>query len=240
MELVGRFCYMLVKTDAIILHLQKYKDNTSILHAFTNDYGRINFIAYGVGGKKGKIPNAYFIPLNRAEFVFNYNSTKTIQQLKEINIKHYNNIESDIYKSSVSLFIAEVLYNILIHPQPDNRLYLFIENIIDELNKSQYISNLNIYFLLHLADYLGITPDIYEQDSLFNLTSSDTFISDSNYYLTTQEIHFLRHIYDNYQINEINRQERQTLINKLCIYFENQIDFFKRPKSIDILRQMFD
>lgn len=200
---------MLSKTQAIVLHLSPYKDNSSILHLYSEEYGRISCSVFGNKYKFLKIP------LNIIEVELYQKSDQSKIQLREAQLTQINNnIEQDICKQTIALFIAEILYRVLKHELKDSNLYQFLVAIINELNSTSHPENVHILFLLGFAERLGFALDYEaeENKSIVELLAKTT----------------------------LSRQERQSLLNKLCLYFEQHIEDFAMPKSLEVLQSIFD
>ena len=76
----------------------------------------------------------------------------------------YSSIPFDIYKSSIALFIAEILNKCLKEEVNNKDLFNFLEAELIDLDNNDFNSQFHIRFLLTLSQYFGISPniDIYE------------------------------------------------------------------------------
>lgn len=204
---------MFCTTEAIVIHFAHVKDNSSILHVYTKEFGKLSILVYG------NKHNFTRLPLNLLSVELNYQSNKTIQSAKEIHLSESNNsIYQDIKKQTIALFIAEVIYLTLTQEMKDEQIYNFLHQTIYELNKSEHPENLHIEFLITYATYLGIGIDweLNENAELKELLSA-------------------------YQKNNtLTRKQRQSFLKKLCLYYEKHIDSFSMPSSLDILETVFD
>lgn len=230
--------FMYTTKQAIVLHLQKYNDKTSILHTYTQDAGRLQYIVHIT--KKNNLL-AQLQPLSIIEI--EANTPNTFSQLPHIKLVRLIQVpqDNDIRRLTISIFIAEILYKILRHPLPDSQLFDYIVQTIQDLNTSTAIENCHLQFMINLTDYLGIMPNIDAEagwlDMQTGLTTStkpahkDVFDKD--------EIQLLNALSISTDVN-ISRTTRQQLLDKLCRYYELHLNDFYIPKSLDILKELFD
>jgi len=138
---------MLSTTDAIVLSLQPQSDKAHILHAYTRVGGRANYKVYGLGRKNtaGK-----YSPLSIVQLTTDERSIRTAQ-LTFVP----RSLITDPYKRTIALFISEVLYHVLRHPMPDEPMFAFVEQAIEELDRTDEPQNFHIVFLAGLAAKLG-------------------------------------------------------------------------------------
>jgi len=137
----------------------------------------------------------------------------SVQALKEATLSYVPS-DSCIEKTCIRLFLAEVLLQTLTHPMTDEPLFDFIHKMVILLDQTQEPENVHILFLLGLADLLGvgIDYDLEENRAYADLLSGQ----------------------------KITRTERQTILRRLCQYFEEHIEGFQMPKSLDVLTTIFD
>lgn len=201
---------MLSTTDAIVLALQPYSDKAHILHAYTRAYGRVNYKVYGLGRKHAI---GMYAPLSLIQITASYPASglptlrETVIQRSGLTApRSYSEAvlqRSGLYKQTISLFISEVLYHVLRHPMPDEPMFEFLAQAIQELNATDEPQNFHIQFLIGLATMLGFG---IEQEPPLPAT----------------------------------RTERQKTLRTLCAYYEEHVETWQEPKSLDILMEVFD
>jgi DNA repair protein RecO (recombination protein O) len=153
---------MLVKSPAIVLGSVKYGDSSIILKTYTRELGLKSFIAGGVPNKKGVIKPSFVQPLSQLSLVF-YEKSKggTLKRIKEASVyQPYNHLFYNPVKSTVALFLAEVLSHVLQEEEPEPSLFDFIADalmVLDELNEG--LGNFHLAFLFKLTNYLGFKPE---------------------------------------------------------------------------------
>ena len=118
---------MLVTTKAIVISKLKYGDNDLIVKCYTEHFGVQSYLLRGVlKSKKGKLRTAYFQLLSQLEIVVNYRQKRSLQTIKEVKPSAiYGSIYSNVSKSAIAMFLAEVLSGIL--KEEENNQSLFIK-----------------------------------------------------------------------------------------------------------------
>ena len=154
---------------AIVLSLQPYSDRAHILHAYTREHGRTNYMLYGLGKKQ---PQALYAPLSLLEIAVSP-SSKSLPSLKEAHLAFVpQHLHTDMRRQTVALFIAEVLYRTLRHPMADEALFDFIASTIRFLDTTEQPENIHIAFLIHLAAHLGFAINEETHPDLLTLPQS--------------------------------------------------------------------
>lgn len=231
---------MLITTQAIVLHTTRHNDKTRIAHLYTREAGRLSAIVYGNNKK-----NIVFSPLSLVEITY---STKngSMPILKEIDLITGSDTLSkglkirDIGRQSVATFIAEIIYRSERHPLKDTQLFDFFVSTINELDSADF-ENCHLRFLISYAQHIGIALDIYSDGATLDLQTAENLPTVPHHedYLNSRELDILRNLSEGENI-KINRKDRQTLLEKLCRFYQLQIDDFSIPKSLAILEQVFD
>ncbi len=229
---------MYTTTQGIVLHLQKYKDKTSILHTYTQDAGRVQYIVHIT--KKNNLM-AQLQPLSIIEIEANTShSSAQMPHVKSVRLMEVPQ-DTDIRRLTVSIFIAEILYKILRHPLPDEPLFDYLVQTIQDLNTSATIENCHLQFMINLTHYLGIMPNIDTEADWLDMQTGLTTATQPAHkdFFDKDEIRLLNALSFSTDVN-ISRATRQQLIDKLCRYYELHLNDFYIPKSLDILKELFD
>jgi len=238
---------MLANTEAIILGYINYSESSIILRAYTKDFGYKSFIIRGIRTKKKKkITLGQLQPLTILDIEFNNSKNNNISYLKSIKIiETFTSINSDIIKINISLFLSEFLSKTLTIDIKNSDLFLFIKQSLLWFDNSNNISNFHLLFILKLTNYLGITPKFSsEKVSFFDIENGVfTDAPTSSSYFKGQVVKDLQSIlgikfdYDNNVLTNVN--QRKDMLNFLISYFEFHVPGFKKPKSVDILNEVF-
>lgn len=240
---------MLHKTKGIVLHYVKYGDSSIIAYIYTDIFGRQAFIVNGVRSKKSGIRLNYFQPLSILELDVYYRPNRDIQRIKDLKIfVMLHTIHNNIVKSTVALFIAEILYKTLREVEPNKPLFDFIYNSIQILDlKNEGIENYHLVFLLMLSRYLGISPVIEDNKIIEfnNIKQQSLFKNDRgiSLILTEEEKRALTHIYkysfNNLEKIKLGNNVRSSLLSKFVEYFKIHLEGIGTIKSLAVLKEVF-
>src|SRR6476620_5485189 len=164
---------MLHKTSGIVLQATKYSESSLIIKIYTREDGLRAYIANGIRGKKSTFKAGIFQPLTLVDLTASGNARSSLARISEISIHQpYNYLPFDFVKSTIGMFINEVLLHSFKEPHPDEELFLFIKNSLLILDLSmESCSNFHIGFMLQFSRFLGFFPQgEYSSDtSVFDL-----------------------------------------------------------------------
>jgi DNA repair protein RecO (recombination protein O) len=151
---------MVEKTDAIVLHQLKYTDSGIIVQVYTRKFGRLAFIVKGMRNKKAGRHNVHFQPLSILEVVIYYKESRSLQIFKEFTPSYSpTEIQNDLKKSCIAIFLGEVLNSILKEESPHPELFGYLRDSIIFFNEcKERFLNFHIAFLAGLSPYLGFEP----------------------------------------------------------------------------------
>ena len=238
---------MLVTTNAIVISKIKYKDNDLIVKCYTQQLGVISLILRGVlKSRRGNSRSAYFQLLSQLQLVIDFKNNRMLHTVKETKVNHlYTSLHSNVLKSSIVMFLAEVLSNTLKEEEQNETLFSYIETTLQWLDAHSEYSNFHLLFLLNLTKYLGFYPDVKNIDfNYFNL-SDGKFENRKldKYSISGENLSLLKVLlgttFDALSTVRINAKQRQSFLNMILLYFELHLGSFKTPKSLQIFNQVF-
>ncbi|MEI6554207.1 MAG: DNA repair protein RecO [Paludibacter sp.] len=236
------------KTTGIVLHTTKYNDVSSIVCIYTKDFGRISYMVYGVGKKKSVVRSSFLLPLTLTELEVNHITGRNIQQIKEIRILHpFNSIPMNPIKNSLAMFLSEVLFRSLRQTEPDETLFNFLENSIQQLDYChEGVQNFHLVFLQKLTRYLGFEANMEVSGNYFDLMNG-VFLKDKPMHVhflmpenTIQFINLLNTDYSTLNMLILSRENRTELLKNLLEYYRLHIPEFHNLHSLAILQSLFD
>jgi DNA repair protein RecO (recombination protein O) len=239
---------MLYKTSGIILHTVKYSESSIISKLYTENFGLQSYIISGIRGKKSKNKASVFQPLTLVEVISTGNSKSSLQRISEIGITlPYNHIPYDVIKSSIAMFLNEILVKSLRESQPDEELFQFLKNsfLILDLSQSN-CANFHLSFMLQFSRFLGFFPQgkYTEKTPLIDLQSGK-FVDAApvhSYYLEGKQAEMFSALlyagYDSIKDIKIDNLTRRQLLNGLILLYQLHIDSFGSLRSIDILEEI--
>lgn len=237
---------MLQKTKAIVLNSLKYGDSGLIVHCFTRDYGLKSYYIPGIlSSKKSKFKRSFFQPLNQLEIVGYHNNKGQLNKINDLTLMyHYQEVQTDITKQSMTMFLSEILSQTLNEEFTDEKLFDFLVDSFIRLDMENKITNFHLSFLVQLIKHLGFFPIIDEKKEFFDLVEGKfTSHPQSSIFIKNPELSYFKEIlksnYDN--LNELNLsyKQRNDLLEIIFQYMSLHIHSFKKPKSIVVLKELF-
>lgn len=237
------------KTSAIILNAKKYSDKAIIVTVYSMQYGRTSYLVYGMNNKKSVFRPAFSQALTLVEIDVVHSSKKDIQTIKDIRIAHpFVGIPVHPVRSSLALFVSEIIYRCLQHAEPDELLYNFLEKSILELDAcTNGLANFHLVFLLKLSRYLGFEPNNDDvSEKYFDLMNGIfTSIQPLHQHFLTDEYCalFLKIAKCDYQQLDsisMNREKRAHLLESIIEFYKLHIPGFKGLNSLSVLQELFD
>jgi DNA repair protein RecO (recombination protein O) len=232
---------MLYKTRAIVLHHIKYGESSLIVTFYTEQIGRITCMVNGARVKRSKIPTSLFQPLSLLEIDLYYKPNREIQRLKEAWCPlHYTSISISITKSSIALFLAEVLFNALREEEANPSLFTFLFHAFQLLDaKDEGAANFHLWFMLHFTRYLGI--------SVYALPIHEKSLSGIDLQpfrnLSTGAHEALKCMLGSPQGLPGNvlltHADRALILEAIIRYYSVHLDGFAKLKSYEVLQEVF-
>jgi DNA repair protein RecO (recombination protein O) len=238
---------MLHLTRGIVFHQVKYSETSIIVKIYTEQFGLQSYIIRGIRNKKSLIKPALLQHLTLVEMVVYHKEKKDIQHIKEIKIAYpFKSIPFDIRKSSVIIFLNEVLYHVIREQEPNRSLFEFLYNSIVTLDVTEKgVADFHLHFLMQLTKHVGFFPknNFSEENSVFDLQEG-VFTPSS----TTSDIsiprpfseYFARLIDAREDMINISSLHRPILLGYLIRYYKVHIPGIKEIKSHHILQSVLN
>ncbi|WP_420570960.1 DNA repair protein RecO [Kordia sp.] len=238
---------MLVSTKAIVISTIKYGDAGVIAKCFTASDGIKSYLLRGIlKSKKGKLKIAYFQPLMQLEIVANHKNKGSLEYIKEVKTVYpYASIHTNIIKSSIVLFLSEILNYSIQEEEKNETLFKFIENALQWLDIHDEISNFHISFLIQLTKYFGFYPEIkHIHKNYFDLHEGQFFdMSTMNECITGENLTCFKQLlgikFDEQNTIKLSSYRRNEILAILIQYFKLHLQGFRQPKSMEVLHEVF-
>ena len=238
---------MLISSPAIILSKVRYQDNDLIVKCLTRDLGVVSYMIKNISmSKKSKNKFAFFQLLNILDLETNYNPNRSIQYIKDLKVKYnFTSLHTNIYKSSVVMFLSEILSNIIHIETKDMDLFDFIEKSLIWYDKSEDSSTFYLIFLMKITHYLGFYPDCTNmsynyfnlEEGLFESSKNSQYVIEGSSLALFKTILGIK--FDSNKLPFIDKTNKKDILKNILIYFKLHVDGFKDPKSLKVLNQIF-
>ena len=207
----------------IVLHLTKYSDHGLVLHAVDSTAGRRSFLVRGF--KRGNAV-AVFHPLSVLDVVSVESPKSTMSHLREWEpALPLHGIRSDLVKSSLAMFISEVLYRSLTSELADAQLFDWLCEAIVTLDRTEgSVANYPLWFLVSYAVRMGFMPgETIEPSGIFSAEEAALF----------QRV--LHASYEETLALPLSGTRRQAFARKMLQYLSWHLGATIDAKSLDVL-----
>jgi len=237
---------MLHKTRGIVFKTTNYGESSVIVQIFTEKFGLQSYIINGVKKPRAKISRNMLQPLHLLDLVVYHKSTGQVQRISELrNSPVLQSIPYDVIKSSIVLFLNEVLYKAVKQQSAEENLFDFIFNAIEWLdNQTENLANFHLLFLTRLTRYLGFYPDQASNADYFDMKNGvfSKFKPEGFSYLSpphTQNFYSLLQCrFEHIGQLKFSNDERRYLVQKLLEYYALHIESFGNIHSHEILEEV--
>lgn len=239
---------MLAKSQAIVLSSLKYGDSDLIVKCYTFERGITTYLLRGIlKPTKRKLKPAYFQPFSQLLIEESYKPNASLHGIKEVKVNYqYSTLYTNVVKSSIALFLSEILSIVLREEEPQEGLFYFLITSLQVLDQETSVANFHLLFLMKLTKYLGIYPDQVNMElPYFNLRDARFEPSKSDLYsISGKEVELLKTLlgtnFDALHELKLSSKERQSFLSILLTYFELHLSNFKKPKSLAVLNSLFN
>lgn len=236
---------MQVKTKAIVISSLKYQEKSLIVKCFTLSDGlKSYFVSNAFSSKKSNQKIAYFQPLSILEIEANHKNKGTLEHFKEIKLAHaYQSVSPNIVKSTIVMFLSEIIHHSIHEEEKNESLFDFLESALLWLDAHDEIANFHLILLLELTKFLGFYPDTSESElTYFDAKEGMFSLFQGTHCLSEHETYLFKKLIDlKFDSNQkvFAGVERQILLKILLDYYAVHLDGFKKPKSLEVLQEVF-
>jgi len=164
---------MYLSTRGIVFRQTKYSDSSLVVRILTEETGLRSFIIKGARGPKAKIKASLFQPLTLLDLVVIQKEKNDLHHIRDARVAYpYQTIHQDIRKSSILLFLNELLYKSIQEETVNPELFQFIFDhlvLLDQTGENP--ANFHLLFTIHLTHNLGFFPHgkYLNENSVFDL-----------------------------------------------------------------------
>src|ERR1700761_206506 len=141
---------MLHKTRGIVFKTTDYSESSVIVQVFTEKFGLQSYMVNGAKKPKAKISRNMLQPLHLLDLIVYHKEAGGVQRIKELkNTPLLQSIPYNIIKSSIAMFLNEVLYKAVKQQSADGHLFDFIFSGIEWLEHTgEGLANFPLLFLI--------------------------------------------------------------------------------------------
>lgn len=241
------FIFMLEKTKGIVVKVTKFSESSLVVKVFTEVFGMRTYMIRGVRKKKSRTPMNLFQPLSILDMVVYEKDGRDIQMVKEVKAEYiYSTIPYEMSKTSMVVFLNEVIYKAIGEEETNEGMYQFIEQsllFLDETEEKYF--NFHLWFLAHFSRFLG-----FEASNNYSMHHTIFDMQEGRYTsLKLPEIISihppLSHIFNELHQSSIfglelklNRMQRQQILEKLHQYYQFHLPNFSELKSLQVLTEV--
>ena len=220
---------MLQNIKGIVLRCTKYTDNSVIINMYTDKYGLQSYIARGVHSRTSKVKANYFRGLMLLDMIATKKGKAGLESISEVTGARSLTLEFDFTKSSIALFLNELLYKTIHEEEANPGLFEFLVNSLELLSlKEDNCANFHLLFMLRYSKYLGFYPsENFSATNKYFDMQEGRFVSDRPVHVYYLDETLSRYIYE--LMNEkfetceqvrITNDERRSLMNALIEYYK--------------------
>ncbi|TXE21195.1 DNA repair protein RecO [Psychroflexus gondwanensis] len=239
---------MQLKTKAIVISNVKFGEADLIVKCFTLEKGVVSFMLKGIRkSKKGRMRVSLFQQLTLLEIEATYKENKNLQYLKEVKIDYpLQTLHTDIFKSTIVMFLAEVLKSSIQEEEKNESLFQFLKESLIYLDQVDSIKNFHLHFIVKLTSFLGFSPDQSSTDfpyfdmlnGVFQLKEYNMYSFNNTNSVLLKELIKLEN-YGGAENLKLNQERRKSFLDFMMLYYELQLQGFRKPKSLEVLQQLF-
>jgi DNA repair protein RecO (recombination protein O) len=217
------------KTRGIVFRFTKFRETSIIVTIFTELFGLQTYIVNGVRSKNAKNKIALYQPLTLLNLVVYHREHANIERIKELSCAHpYTTIASDIRKSTLAIFIGELLNKTVKEESHAQQLFDFLFDALAKLDamKADY-ENFHLIFMLRLSRYLG-----------FGVQHVNEVIGGRVANEETENLIKVLISADFETIVKITNIQRRLILELLLKFYSDHIENFGEVKSLSVLREV--
>lgn len=237
------------KARGIVLHTLPYGDNSLIVYLLTDVLGRQTYMIRNSASSKSRArAAALFQPMFVVEFEGIENPRARMHRMKDVvSALPMRSIPFDIRKSTISLFMAEVLYRLVREEEPNAALFDFLYESLAGLDEMQHgVANFHLWFLVRLSKYLGFYPsEDYNAGAWFDIHEGHFSAAQPLHaaVIHPQEAELLWRLMcctmEGLGGIRLSRSDRTAFMGSILNYFGYHLDAMHSIRSVDILREVF-
>jgi DNA repair protein RecO (recombination protein O) len=228
---------MLEKTQGIVLGYSQYSETSIICRIFTQKFGLRGYIIKGVRqkGKQAQKKLSLYQTLNILELIVYHKDSRSLNHISEAQIAYpYQALPFEVRKTTIALFLAEVLRKCLQEEAQQEDLYHFLFESLTTLDQlADHFENFHLQFLLKLMPFLG-----FGIEEIQDLTQNVA----THYPLDDEAQTLLKALWllPYQEIIPLNLRQRRSFLDTLLRFYKSQVEDFGNLRSLPVLKSLFE
>lgn len=236
-----------------MLHTLRYGDGGMVAHVLTDVHGRQSFMVQGVRSKRGHGNKAALLqPMFLIDFEGLASHRLEMHRFRELRAAVPLRIPLDVRKSTVALFMAEMLYRLVREVEPNSPLFEFVWSAVEALDGLEdrgAAANFHLWFMVGLSRHLGFFPgNEWSPGRWFDIREGvfTTFIPLHGHFTQGNAELLARFMYppegglsDFLCSLNLNRERRNEFMTSMLSFFGYHLDAVRDIRSVEILREVF-
>ena len=215
--------------EFILLHSTKYGERSLVLHTLSREYGRCAFFLRSVAGGKagnGRIANL-ISPLNILEATISNSRGGMPTVSNPVTSLPLPGLRNNPYKSSISIYLAELLFRAIKEGGNEPGLYDWCVQKIMLLNALDgSFSNFHLMFTLELSAALGFRPEFRDLEAFVEPACRETAQA------------LLELPFSEAMLLPMKGKVRSSLLESFIRYIEIHLEYPLNLRSVAVLREL--
>ena len=248
---------MIYRTHGIVFRTVKFSETSVISKIYTEKFGMQSYIVNGVRSEKSKIKAVLLQVMSMLDMEVYHHEHRNLNRIKEMQSAYvFSSLLFDPLKSSLGLFMMDVLNNCIREEEANDEMFAFITQKIKTLDHQQKIpADYLLKFLLELSSLMGFYPhgEFSSGTSYFDLQAG-RFVADASIHPymihppLSESFSLLFHDENSSRdsnfgkvdvASDLDSLTRRKLLDALLQYYQLHVPNFSLPKSLHVLSEVF-
>lgn len=220
---------MIQKTRGIVFRFTRYGETSIIVTVFTEAFGVQSYIVNGIRSKSAKNKIALYQPLTLLNLVVYHRENANIERIKEVSCFHpYHSLTTDIRKSTIAIFITELLNKTVKEESHAGELFAFLaESLIIIDNLSDNYESSHLVFMIKLSRYLGFGPRHTNEILVGRYTDEET-----------EKVLAGLLQCEYWNVTNMKYDQRREILDLLIKFYNDHIENLGEIKSVAVLKDV--
>jgi len=234
---------MIHGTHGIVFRTVKFSETSVISKIYTEKFGMQSYIVNGVRTEKSKTKAALLQVMSMLDMEVYHHEHRNLNRIKEMRPAYvFSSLLFDPLKSSLGLFMMEVLNKCIHEEEANEDMFAFITGKLQSLDQQQKIPvDYLLKFLLELSSLIGFYPhgEFSTTTSYFDLQAGRFADASIHPYMIHPPLSESLSMVMKKNEGEISSATRRKLLDALLQYYLLHVPNFSMPKSLHVLDEIF-